>query len=465
MESAGDSSESENVAVRINDAGLGLEKTLANFNAESASMEEWSSTASFSNASNASLDTCPNNKKAFRNLVSQTDRDLLRSHMTLIQDFDPFVCPCDCFIPLIEARGGTDKDATGHRRDSLPIATHIAQQPLAQSCLVYFLDSTIDATADATNSALQRFLQAKARGIIVRVNPGTLSSSAQAELDEMLCALAANGVKIMTHPRTVRLMGAKDSLTKIRHLQCGMSDTQVYYTAESFRQGFCETIVQGPRVMKQNRGSQGEGIWICRLVEAASSASLAPLNAMLELTEANDNHIEYHTVGEFLDFCIKGPRGDCLWTSTSNGRYLDEGIDAMLVNQRFLPRIVEGEIRCLMVGDQLLSIVHKKPSAGGVSATLQSGAVYTTYPPGDPQFATLVDSFRADLPRIMEAFGLQEEPLPLLWTADFIMDYDKHGNDCYYVGEFNCACVGITRDLRLAQEVARVAVASIKPDR
>lgn len=25
--------------------------------------------------------------------------------------------------------------------------------------------------------------------------------------------------------------------------------------------------------------------------------------------EMNDNHVEYHTVGEFLEFCVNGPGG------------------------------------------------------------------------------------------------------------------------------------------------------------
>jgi len=464
----------ENVEVKINDAGLGLEKTLAkvDLKAAPAVFDEVSSTASFSNTSFTTLDTL-DKPKGFR-IFSEADKELLRPQLTLIKDYDPFVANNGCFIPLIEARGGTDKDATGHRRDSIPIATQIAEQPSAHTCLVYFLDHTVDALASKTNAALARFLLETASVLVVRVNPGTLSSSAQAQLDNMLGELANNGVRVMTHPDTIRLMGAKDSLTKIRDLECGLPDTEVYYTADAFAEGFRKSIVHHARVIKQNRGSQGEGIWICKLKGdeinlLADGTVIASLDAVVELTEANDNHVEYHTVGEFLSFCIDGRTdGDCVWESSGTGRYLEGGIDAgaMLVNQRFLPRIVEGEIRCLMVGDNLLSIVHKKPSEGGVSATLQSGAVYTTYEPDHPKFEALVKSFRADLPRIMEAFGLEKEPLPLLWTADFILDYDEDGNDCYYVGEFNCSCVGITKDLQLAQDVAKVAVACAwKPKR
>lgn len=44
------------------------------------------------------------------------------------------------------------------------------------------------------------------------------------------------------------------------------------------------------------------------------------------------------------------------------------------MDQRFLPRIVEGEVRVLMIYNQPVVVVHKVPAEGGLSATLFSGA-------------------------------------------------------------------------------------------
>lgn len=55
------------------------------------------------------------------------------------------------------------------------------------------------------------------------------------------------------------------------------------------------------------------------------------------------------------------------------------GEEGQLIDQRFLPRIIEGEIRVNMIFDKPVQIVHKKPTEGGVSATLASGATYTSY--------------------------------------------------------------------------------------
>ncbi len=248
-------------------------------------------------------------------------------------------------------------------------------------------------------------------------------------------------------------------------MKCGLEDTEAYYTPEAFLEGFRKTVAFQPRVIKQNRGSQGEGIWICKLVdeeycEFYGERSVS-LDSKLELMEAFDNHVEYHTVGEFIDFCIYGrTEGGPEWTSTSNGRYFEGGLQAgaMVVDQRFLPRIVEGEVRCLMVGSELVEIVHKKPKEGGLSATLQSGALYTKYAPDHPKFAKLVENFKDDIPHIMGCFHFSEQPLPLLWTADYI--YGETDADLY-VGEINCSCPGITQQLEVAKTVAKVAVSAI----
>ena len=76
-------------------------------------------------------------------------------------------------------------------------------------------------------------------------------------------------------------MGAKDALVKIRDLSCGMPDTYAYYDIPSFKENFPQTVATGPRVLKQNRGSQGEGIWVCRVKDGHSG--LVDGNTLLHL--------------------------------------------------------------------------------------------------------------------------------------------------------------------------------------
>lgn len=42
---------------------------------------------------------------------------------------------------------------------------------------------------------------------------------------------------------------------------------------------------------------------------------------------------------------------------------------------------------------------------------------------------------------------LNEKELPLIWTADFIMDRDQNGKDVYVLDEINCTAIGFAKHL------------------
>jgi len=88
------------------------------------------------------------------------------------------------------------------------------------------------------------------------------------------------------------------------------------------------------------------------------------------------------------------------------------------------------------------AIIHKKPQEGGLSA-VGGIADYTFYGPNDKKYADLKKALYDDIPKMMEAMGLGGEPLPVLWTADYI-PVDDHLAPMV-VGEFNCSCVGISK--------------------
>merc|ERR1711920_886521 len=174
----------------------------------------------------------------------------------------------------------------------------------------------------------------------------------------------------------------------------------------------------------------------------------------LELMEANDNHAEEHTVAEFIEFCVNGRTDKSgTWTSKGTGKYLEGGKEAggQLVDQRFCPRIVEGELRYNCVVNSLVGIIHKKPKEGGISAVGGTGSIYTYFGPDEAKFATLTKNFlERDLPKIMPALDLADEPVPLWWTTDFILaspEGTATEDEKWIVGEFNCSCVGISKCL------------------
>merc|ERR1712054_70915 len=274
--------------------------------------------------------------------------------------------------------------------------------------------------------------------IIVRCNPGQIKQDGgdQQKFDDSMREMRKAGKGVWPSPDVMEKMGAKDALCKIASLHIGLEDTLAYYDEESFAAGFRKTMAFQPRVIKQNRGSSGED------------------SEVLDMMEANDNHAEEHTVGEFIEFCINGRNDKSgTWTSKGVGKYLEGGKAAggQLVDQRFCPRIVEGELRYNCIGEKLVGIIHKKPKEGGISAVGGTGSVYTYYGPEEVKFANLTTNFlEKDMPLIMPALGLADEPIPLWWTTDFILaspEGTPAEQEKWIVGEFNCSCVGISKCL------------------
>merc|ERR1712216_361679 len=237
---------------------------------------------------------------------------------------------------------------------------------------------------------------------------------------------------------------------------------------------------------EQNRGSSGEGIWIISLKSGEYSKEYGEKSCEdsdeLILMEANDNHVENHTVGEFIEWCINGrTEKSGTWESKGTGKYLEGGKAAggQITDQGFCGRILEGELRFNMVNDVCLGVIHKVPAPGGMSAVGGTGSVYKFYdnntlspdgtlkdgidgfvktgvketffankeksadgdrhrvaPEDGPKkveegvcveetitadLHSLLDKFvKEDCPKLMATLELAEEPIPLWWTADFI---------------------------------------------
>jgi len=346
--------------------------------------------------------------------------------------------------------GGADKSSNGHRYDSIPFANGMINNGM--SCqLIHYVHQEHD-----------QFFEVCGRfdAIILRCNPGQIRADGgdQGKFDDAMRQLRKNGLQVWPSPDVMEQMGAKDALVKVANLHIGLEDTAAYYTEADFSEGFRKTMAFQPRVIKQNRGSAGEGIWIIKLQSGEYCGTygdrLCADDEVLTLAEANDNHEETHTVAEFIEFCVKGRTDKSgTWTSKGEGKYLEGGKAAggQLVDQRFCPRIVEGELRYNMIGETCVGIIHKKPKEGGISAVAGTGSVYTFYGPEEPKFAQLTANFlERDLPKVMPALDLPSEPIPLWWTADFILASPAgtpSAEERWIVGEFNCSCVGISKCL------------------
>lgn len=334
---------------------------------------------------------------------------------------------------FFEVQGGNDKGEDGYRKDTMPMVNALKERGVEAEVIFY---------NKAREEEIYNYVSTNGIAYVSRINPGNLKE--EECYFNMLRRLCDEGVIGMPHPDAMIGYGSKDVLVKLTSTTLVPDDTYAYYNMNEFKHQFPKSLAYGERVLKQNRGSTGEGIWRVQLVDSLNGEEEAPLDAHIKCTEAKDNHVEFWRLGEFINYCEQYIVGD-------NG---------MIVDMRFLPRIKEGEIRLFMLRDKPFYVVHKKPAEteDAFSATLFSGAEYRYDTP--EQWSNLVQSFLNQLPEVRTLLGNYD--LPLIWTADFILDTNEAGEDEYILGEMNCSCVGFTSQLELAHDVAEEIIAAIK---
>merc|ERR1712117_904532 len=299
--------------------------------------------------------------------------------------------------------GGSDKVTSGHRFDSVGIANGLRKKGIAVQMIFYNVDEH------------DRFFEVVPNfdAIVMRINPGQITANGgdQQKFDKAMTEVASK-IPVWPTPANMEQMGAKDALTKIKDMDFGLTDTLGYYSPDDLRQGLPKTVAFEKRVVKQNRGSAGEGIWIIELKNKIDCPKygdrVAAMDEVLICKEANDNHVEEHTVEEFIEWCENGRTDKSgTWTSKGQGKYFEGGVEAggQMVDQRFLPRIDEGESRFVMIGKKLYRVEHYV-YIGGVGGETKT----TIYPAASPDFPDT-----KELPH----------KTPLV------------------IGEFNCSCLGL----------------------
>lgn len=340
-------------------------------------------------------------------------------------------------VIIFEARGGSDKCSYGYRKDSMPIVKALQERGWTAEIIFY---------SDEHRGEIYRYTLEKASAYISRINPGNLED--ETGYFQLLRELVSHGVEGLPHPDAMVAYGAKNALVKLASTPLVPDDTYAYYDFETFKTTLRQHLPHGIRVLKQNRGSTGEGIWRVEMLEAdhVDDDGLASLHARVRCTEARDNHVEERHLGEFIDYCAQ---------------YL-KGRNGMIVDMPFMPRIVEGEVRVLMLRRNPVYVVHKKPAQteGAFSATLFSGAQYTYQKP--EEWPELMELVHENLDLMMERLG--GYAIPLLWTADFMLDTAPDGTDHYVLGEINASCVGFSTHLELAEQVADEVVGFIEAE-
>jgi hypothetical protein len=258
-------------------------------------------------------------------------------------------------------------------------------------------------------------------GVLVWVDP-IHRGKTRAGLDPLLREIAEQGGWVSAHPDIILKMGVKEVLYRTRHLGWG-TDTHRYDSADAFRAEFPSRLrMAGPRVLKQNRGNGGQGVW--------KVEGLPNTDSMVRVLHAQrGSRPEEISLGAFIAHCEP---------------YFGWG--GCIIDQAFQSRLSEGMIRCYMsgakvagFGHQLIKALIPPPPPGGPDSPEAQPGPRIMQGPEAPPFQALRRSMEDEwTPQLMETLGIDETSLPVIWDADFLYGpRDAIGTDTYVLCEIN----------------------------
>jgi hypothetical protein len=264
-------------------------------------------------------------------------------------------------------------------------------------------------------------------GVLVWVDP-IHEGQTRTVLDAMLRDVASHGPWVSAHPDVILKMGTKEVLNRTKHLGWG-TDTHLYRTAAELREAFPSRLqATGPRVLKQNRGNAGQGVWRVDLVSPPKGEA-----SLVRVLHARRGSVPEETVlGDFMTRCEA---------------YLAS--DSCIVDQPFQPRLPDGMIRCYMgahrvvgFGHQYIKALIPPPPEGPDSPAAQPGP-RIMHDAGAGPFQALRAKMESEwTPQMMQVLGLDLASLPIIWDADFLYGpRTATGEDTYVLCEINVSSV------------------------
>ena len=282
-----------------------------------------------------------------------------------------------------------------------------------------------------------------ADGVLVWVNP-IHQGKTRAALDALLRDVALRRPWVSAQPDVILKMGVKEVLYRTKHLGWG-TDTHLYRTVAEFGAEFARRLQSsGPRVIKQNRGNGGQGVWKVEQIPTRTGSvdTVRVLHAQRG-SIPHDLRLE-----EFTARCEP---------------YFDWG--GCIIDQPFQPRLPEGMIRCYMgtdkvvgFGHQLIKALIPPPPEGPDSPAAQPGPRIMHGADAAP-FQALRGKMETEwAPQMMEVLAIARESLPIIWDADFLYGpQTASGEDTYVLCEINVSSCFAVPDQAPAA-IARLAL-------
>ena len=275
-------------------------------------------------------------------------------------------------------------------------------------------------------------------GVLVWVNP-IEGGHDRSVLDAMLRDVARAGIFVSTHPDIILQLGTKEVLFRTRDVGWGC-DTHLYLSQDQMRRELPLRLAAGrARVLKQNRGNGGNGVWLLSLPQAAAAdagggGTVPRLETVIRARHAKRGAVEVEmTIGEFCERCEA-------YFHAADGRMID---------QEYQDRLAEGMIRCYLVHDRVAGFGHQAvnalfpaPLGAPPEEAPQPGPRYY-HPPSTPEFQAVKRKLEDEwIPAVQQLLNIERELLPILWDCDFLLGpKDAQGEDTYVLCEINVSSV------------------------
>jgi hypothetical protein len=213
-------------------------------------------------------------------------------------------------------------------------------------------------------------------------------------LDELLDTIGEAGVFVSARPDAIRRIGTKDILWETRDLPFG-SDVVRIDSVDQLDDGLLERLARGPRVLKQQRGHGGVGVW---RVELAADGTLLVRHAQRGSTE------------ERLDIATLRDRLQPYFEPEAGGHVIDQPWQA---------RIGDGMVRAYLVGSDVVGFGHQAVNA--LHPDIEQPGPRLYHGPHEAAFRSLRQTLESSWIRLLhEQVGLPRDRLPLLWDCDFM---------------------------------------------
>ena len=331
-------------------------------------------------------------------------------------------------VCIFEVEGGLDKHDAPHRREIKFLKDAFKEKNIY--CEVVFYKDE--------DAYMENYVASNFDFCLVRINPEFCPSYTETKFLKRLKNLQSNVICLPTADAIIHL-DRKSILYNMRETSFGMRDTNLYTNVDDFINHF---QWHEKRVLKSDHKAEGRGVFLVW--------NNAEQGHYLQITEAATNQTEIvhlHQLAERL--------------------FSD---NAQIVDQKYLGKIKEMEIRIMLIERKILWIIIFVPDHSEWLAN--SDGIY--YEPA--KWPNLCNQMKKWLPQLEKYLQKNNCKLPFLWSADFIMQDDDRQYDglqdiCEYadkgrfvLSEINCSCLGFRQNIsqpNVALDIAE-AIANYK---